>query len=353
VPADAGDPRLGQLEPSGGSVTAHSRLLLELVDLRNDRGATVPRVAQQPTLLALGASWRRAGRSNADDDALAARDLLRQGIEDLHDRECKLLLAQFAFTHQQSSRERREAAYLEELQVRSETGSLSSFDRWSRVGLEQLTHRILNRATGFQSNHGSADLPANVEEPFAFDMVLNRYRFGPGRVLRDMVSERRITSRAEGNHVYLTHNVLFDDPHEGTIEFEPEFGCRKVEEFVEDGVVYCLLAMAKTLSVGEEFRFSYRVHSRSTRPLASRVMHIASYDIDQLILDIEFAEDAIPADLARFGDLPYFYAHLRERRRRAVRPHDGSRYVHETWHGVRTGLSYGVDWDWSGATDED
>jgi hypothetical protein len=352
VPGEAGDLPSGQLEPAGGSVTALSRLLLELLDLRNDRGATLPRVGQQPTLLALGGSWRRAGRSSADEDVVAARELLRSSIGDLGDRERDLLMAQFAFTHHHPSRERREAEYLKQLNGNGQPGSLSSFDRWSQVGMKQLAQRILDRTTGFRPSAPSVDLKDNVEEPFAFNMVQNVYRFNPGRLLRDMRSERHITSLTEGNHVYLTHNTLFDDLHDGVIEFEPEFGCRKVDEFVEGGVVYCLLEMSKTLAVGEEFRFSYRTHSRSLKPLASRIMHIASYDIGQFVLDIEFAEDAIPRDIARFADLPYFYANLRERRRRAVKPHNGSRYVREEWYGLRRGLSYGVDWDWSSdATD--
>jgi len=306
-------------------------------------------LGQRPTLVSFGSSWREAGRCEVDSDVLAAAELLRTSIGDLHSRERDLLLAQFAFSHHQESREQRETAYLEAVQRAGGRGSLSSFERWSRAGLEQLVDRIIDRATGLQPVVQGSPPPPDVQltkEPFVLEASFDRYRFRTGRVIRDLLSERVVTSLAAGDHLYLAHHVYYADRRDGALQVEPEFGCRKVNEFVEEGMHYCMLALTKTLSVGETFRFSYRTHIRSTAPCLPVISHTEDFDTGLWVLDIEFADDTVPAEFWTFAHVPYFKSRLRDFRRQVPRPHDGGRYVRESWHGLQKGLSYGLDWEW-------
>lgn len=348
MPRDAGGSERGQEDPDSTPAFVSTVLLYELLELRNRAGATLPRIANQPTLLDFGRRWREAGRSSTEDDVAAAYELLRACINDLYWRERDLLLAQYAFTFTQASRERREAAYLEQMQRSNGPGSPSSFDRWSRDGAKQVAQRIIARVDAA----GPAVAPASttveaLEDEFAVRAQIDRYRFRDGRVLRDMVSERHVTSQLDGSQNYLLSHFLFADPTEEALEIVPEFGCAKVDEFFEDGRHYCLLRLARTLNAGEEFWFSYRAVSHTDIDMASRVVKELHQDEARWVLDIEFTSEAVPVDLSRFDGLSHVRGRLREYRRRAVRPHDGSRYIHEVWRGgLKKGLTYGVDWDW-------
>jgi hypothetical protein len=352
VAHQTGEAKQGQADPSFGSASTRDRIVYELLELRNERGATLPRIGGLPTMVSLGSAWRRANRQGSDDKA-AALELLRHSIGDLHPRERDLLLAQFGFTYDQDSRERREAAYLGDVQRHGSPGSMSSFDRWSRRGLEQLAQRMIDRAEADSTPvapEAEIDPPDDpeddpLEDPLIPRATVDRYRFREGTVLHDLVSERHVTCRAAGDHVYLTHHTLFSDNSEGVLEIRPIFGCRKVRQFHEDGRLYFLLELTKTLRAGEEYWFSYRVVSHAPAAMASRVQRTLSADEGRWLLDIEFA-NVVPIDVSRFEGLNHQQAGLRERRRRAVRPHDGSRYIHEVWRGLRKGLTYGVDWEW-------
>ena len=291
----------------------------------------------------------RPGTPSADSDSKATRDLLEACIGELHPREQHLLLAQFGFTHDQRSRERREAAYLEDAQKAGEPGSASSFDRWSKLGLEQVADAILERvATADLAHERQVALGAGpmAREPLLVEGRFDRYRFREGRGLLDLVCDRVVKCLAPGDHVYLAHHVYYADRREGAIEIEPEFGCRMVTESFEDGVKYCVLALNKTLALGETFRFSYRVHVRSDVPFAPVVQHTDDYETDKWVVEIEFAEDALPRAVWMFAHVPRSRAGLKEFRRQVQRPHDGSRYIRESWQGLQLGLTYGLDWDW-------
>jgi hypothetical protein len=324
--------------------TARSKLIKELQELRNAQGATLPRIAQRPTLVSLARLWRQTHQ--ADGDAEAARELLKRCIEDLHARERDLFLAQFGFTYHQASREQRDAAYLEAMHSHGGRGSVSSLDRWARVGLDQLADRIVDRATGGGAHAVGAPQADMAGEPFLMEASLDRYRFREGRVLRDLMSERVIKCLVPGDHLYLAHHVYYADKREGALHIEPEFGCRRVDEFFDDGMYYCVLGLNKTLSVGETFRFSYRTHIRSSEPCVPIIRHTDEYHTGQWVLDIEFHEDAIPQELWTFAHVPLQWAPLRDHRRQVARPHDGSRYIRESWQGLRMGRSYGIEWQW-------
>jgi hypothetical protein len=327
--------------------TARNQLIKELLELRNERGVTLPRVNQQPTLVSYGGTWRRARGTTAETDVIAAAELLETSIRDLHPRERDLLLAQFAFTFKQASREQREKDYLNKVRRDGDPGSMASFERWSKGGIAQVADRIIDRATHriVGTPPADSDLPA-VNEPFTLDVSHDRYRFRPGRVIRDMYSERVVTSLAPGDHMYLAHHVYYSDPGEGVLEIEPEFGCEMASGFVENGLYFCVLALTKTLAVGETFRFSYRTHIHSDEPCTPVIRHIADFDSSQWILDIEFARDEVPDALWMFTHLTSTEAQVRRFRRQAPRPHDGSRYLRESWQGLKQGRAYGLDWDW-------
>jgi len=331
----------------GMPATARNQLIKELLELRNERGVTLPRVNQRPTLVSYGGSWRRAGRTGAESDVIAASELLETSIRDLHPRERELLLAQFAFTYKQDSREQREKDYLNKVRRDGDRGSMASFERWSRDGIGQLADRIIDRATHAAPPADLADADSQpAKEPFTLDVSHDRYRFRPGRVIRDLYSERVVTSLAAGDHIFLAHHVYYADRREGVLEVEPEFGCEKVSDFVENGLYYCMLALTKTLAVGETFRFSYRTHIRSDEPCTPVISHTEDFDTSQWVLDIEFAPGEVPAAFWIFAHVPYIQAQVRQYRLQVARPHDGSRYVRESWQGLQQGRAYGLDWAW-------
>jgi hypothetical protein len=317
----------------------------ELFDLRNKQGASLSRVGIYPTLVSLGSHWRLLGRTDATDDVMAARELLRAAIGDLPAKERDLLLAQFAFTYEQAARERREGAYLEDAQRQGGEGSISSFRRWSHEGIEGAARRIVERATLPVSDlipvaHSGQSTPYVVEQ---FHI---RYRFKEGRLTNDSSVEVRIKSLAVGGHSYLAHFIYFSDMRSGATRIEPEFGCDLFESWDEKGVAFSNFRLAKVCGVGESFTFMYRIIVNSETPTASTVFHTPDMDASHLDLEIQFAADALPSRAWYFSHKPYVAAQLEENRRQAKLAYDGSRIIRKSWDSLRAGFSYGVDWDW-------
>lgn len=341
----------GSRTPSeGSSITTTTTLIAELLDLRNDVGASVPRVSNTTTLVLLGAIWRQAGRSSADDDALAAKELLELSINDLYSRERDLLLAQFGFTYGQNSREARDSAYLKELKRRGAEVSDSTLGRWSKRGINDLAQRMVSRTTASHEPAAAPDIsekdPATLSEPFTIDSCTLMCRFR-GRIMRDYVSEHRITSLVQGEHLYLAHPVYFSDPREGALRIEPEYGCELARPtHFEKGVTFGYLQISKALSVGESFAFRYRVIVDSDKQCDPLLSHTPDVEEAQLSVHLEFDKDAVPSRLWTFSNLPYLTSQDRDSRRQVAKPHDGSRYVQESWQGLRKNLTYGIDWEW-------
>lgn len=339
----------GEPHHTGGehAVSIEQELARELSELRLWSGATVERISKDaPTLLAQGQLWRDNWPDKYTDDAIAARSLLQDTCESLGNKDYSaLLLAEFGFTKNGSSRQARWEKHLDQLSTSPKpSGSIASFKRWSEKAVTLLAHRIVVRtAQGTPDQYD--DEPSTA--PFTVNYVSERHRFDAKLSLIDVHIEVNVTAHLPGPLSYLANHRI--SKKTAGLNIRPEFGCSIVGKVDtgDPGFAIATLSFGRRDLPEKPFSFFYSLAASSSQETYS-IHYLPDYDIPLLRMQIEFdSEESAPASVWRFADLTFPESQQTFKRHQEKTDQTHPRYLDEHWRNLRRGLVYGIDWGFS------
>jgi hypothetical protein len=354
------DPNAGQRNPDLLSRDSQLALKRELVELRNEQGASIPRIQTHcPVLVGLGATFRECLGPDLADDVMAARELLRQAITDLHDRERDLLLAQFAFSFRQSSRKQRELEHLKDIRRRGGAGSESSFERWATDGIEQVVQRIIAKALGATPNPPEEERAraglrsdslgaASRGSYLAIQRADEFLRIDANRVLRDRLCIVYGIALQDGAHSRLVSYKYYSDQREGVVEIIPEFGCEAIgEPIYQSGVTQRWLRMVRFLRAGDDHVFAYRVIYHTDAPVDPPFVYSAPPQ-DRLseAVSVQFHSDCVPVAAWAFDGVSAYDVLTESFRKQESIQQADLKVISRTFTNPNAGLCCGLTWDW-------
>ena len=331
----------------------------ELLKLRKGKGLVYGQIQGCENLKLLARTWKKdqVGRIAALPDAHAAIEMVITYLEEEQPTEYRdSLKATYGLIVSGTSQAERVKRYLELPKDQQTVHSDSTIDRYSKLMTAQLAARLAAIANNGVINTEGIDAgnhqilnPAEVPLPLRVRSSEEFFRFGPNRVMDDILQIMHVEALIAGVHTRSVHQKYFSDHHEGAVTIVPEFGCEAVgEQVFENGIAHMVLRIPRSLEVGESHLLMFRKKINSMVPAHPLVLTIAPIsDVDQYTSWIQFHQDAIPARVWKFSLASHYEVECGRYREQVPMPHDGSRFVSAHWRDLKAGRSYGIAWEWA------
>jgi len=363
VVSSASTPEENQDRVTEGSESDQNRLLHalteELARLRTGKGLVFDQIQDCQNLKSLAHTWKKdqAGRIIALNDAHAAIEMVVTFLEEEQPIAYRdSLKATYGIIVPGTSQAERVKRYLGLPKAQKTVYSESSIERYSRRMAAQLAARLAAIANSGMVNAGGIDagsrqvsIHAEVSSPLRVRSNETLLRFGPNRVIDDILHIMHVEAITAGVHMRNVCQEYFSDHRDGAVKIFPEFGCEAVgEQIFENGIAHMILRIPRSLEIGESHLFMFRMKINSLLPAHPPAVTVAPVsDMDQHTLRIQFHQDAIPAKVWKFSLPSHYEVRCAKYREQVPVPHNGSRFASAHWQDLKAGRSYGIAWDWA------
>jgi hypothetical protein len=324
----------------------------ELVNLRAHTGLVFEQVSGSRKLKEVAQAWKQGQPKSISslDDTHAAIEMVKIFLEDARPIENRdSLKVTYGLIVDGPTLAARVRRYLERPMSEKTVYSEPTIDRRSKKMATQLATKLASIIVSDWSSGGegvAAQNPAPVtsiaNEPLLVQLNTKLVRFGPNRVIRDILTLMNVQAAIAGEHTRDVGWEYYSDHSYGAVEISPEFGCEAAgEQIFEDGIAHITLRIPKHLEVGE----SHLMHS--SEPASPGVINLAPIsDFECYILRVQFHQDAIPGEIWRYDLSSHYQPRHAVYRKQTPLSHDGSRFVSVRWDNIKAGRSYGIAWDW-------
>lgn len=343
----------GRKRGIGGAGGVHSRddsqttYEADLRQLRKDMGCTWERLIAAGALYA--ALQRRVAARSREPTVDACIDELRALVNDLSDpkqREPLLVALRLDPRYQELTLTRRRRSYNNELRKARSDVDARTLERRENSAIRTVASHLAAEDGFRQPSVGSrSETPPRQERQFRTERREIWYRFGPSRVLREMIVALRIVAVVPGAARYGAHFGYAADMREGVVEIEPMFGCESDgTPIFRDGLTFARLRIPRPIPVGEEHQIVYRVLVRSEHECKPILASLAGRNDSLIIKRVEFHPDAIPDRVWTFAHLTY--PDVVHEPKQVELSQEPGRFVAAQWQEVQMGLYYGIAWEW-------